>query len=191
MISQLVLQAADILEHKCKDHFPPLEVQALRRLLPRLQQGGGGGGEGGPGGGRSSLVSERAAADAVAAEEEYGGAAAMLRTVNEAYGAELAELSFDEVGMADGAGRYNHYYRQNIAQSPFEAAARSKVKRLLQECKSLSGEGNLPCGADTACLERSRGRRAEMSRDAARVGAESCIVVLKDESRMDVQKALQ
>jgi len=80
--------------------------------------------------------------------------------------AELAELSFDEVGMADGAGRYNHYYRQNIAQSPFEAAARSKVKRLLQECKSLSGEGNLPCGA------------------------ESCIVVLKDESRMDVLKVL-
>ena len=148
-------------------------MQALRRLLPRLQQGGGGGGEGGPGGGLSSLVSERAAADAAAAEEEYGGAAAMLRTVNEAYGAELAELSFDEVGMADGAGRYNHYYRQNIAQSPFEAAARSKVKRLLQECKSLSGEGNLPCGGHALPGEV----EGETGRDEPRRGESRCRVV--------------
>jgi len=91
---------------------------------------------------------------------------------------ELAPLAFGDHAMEGPNGRYEHYYRQNIAESPAEAMARTKLKRLMREIKRLSqvegGEGGAKGGEGGALP----------------VAAEASIFVLQDESRMDVLKVL-
>jgi len=88
-----------------------------------------------------------------------------LERSDKAYRAQMGEHSFDELKMAPG-GPYAHYYKQNIADTPPEATAKAKIKRLVQELGRLSEEGNLP------------------------LSVESAVYVLRDEARMDVLKVL-
>ena len=154
-------KTAHILGTKC--NFPPLELDALGRLIARIEgEVAIGATSGTP---ASTSVTERALADAASIETQAGGATALLEHVNKAYVAELRSFAFDEASMeAPGGSGYLHYYRQNISDAPQEATARSKLRRLVQELSSLSGEGNLP------------------------LAAESSVLVLRDEARMDVLK---
>lgn len=154
-------KTAAVLGAKC--NFPPLELAALGRLTAQL--GGGGGAAGAPGDGAATSVTEAALAAAAAIEAEAGGPGPLLETVNRGYIAEMRAHAFDEAPMEQpGGGGYAHYYRQNIADSPQGATARTKLRRLVQELSSLSGDGNLP------------------------LAAESAILALRDEARMDVLK---
>jgi len=110
-------------------------------------------------------VSDAAVQEAAAAEASES-AAALLDRLSPAYAKALAAYSFEEADMCSPSGAYEHHYRQNIADSPQEATAKAKLKRLLQELGRLSEPGNLP------------------------LSCESSILVLRDETRMDVLKVL-
>ena len=110
--------------------------------------------------------------------------------MNAEYSAEIGPMAFDELDMEAPNGGYAHYYHQRIAEAPQGGAAKGKLKRLLQarcgrdapadrnlrarfhlgvsvqELGSLSGEGSLP------------------------VAPEGAVLMLRDESRMDVLKVL-
>jgi len=105
----------------------------------------------------------RSAADAASGGLEPQ---ALLASVTSKYVAELAPSAFDECVMTDAKGEYMHYYRQNIAEAPQGGAAKVKIKRLVQELSRLSEEGSLP------------------------VSGESCVLVKRDETRMDVLKVI-
>jgi hypothetical protein len=152
-------KTAAVLKAKC--NFPPLELAALDRLIAQLAGGGGGAGAVG----EAASVMQAAVVAAAAIEAEAGGPAALLQRVNAGYVAEMRPHAFDEAPMEQPGG-YAHYYRQNIADAPQNAVARTKLRRLVQELAALSADGNLPLSAESAILAR----RDEARMDVLKVG---------------------
>jgi ubiquitin-protein ligase len=149
----ILAKAHSILASKC--NFPPTQLDALAAVTQQLQQPQAAGGA-------ADVAQAFAHVEAAEAAEPTP---ALLKRLEASYVAAQRPLAFDEAEM-EGPSSYEHYYKQNIADSPAAGIPRAKMRRLAQELKKMAEEGVLP------------------------VSAESAIYLLKDEGRADVLKVL-
>jgi len=150
----ILAKAHAILASKC--NFPPTQLDALMNVTGQLQQQQQ----------QPAAAGDLARTFAHVTEAEAAEPTAnLLQRLEGTYVDSQRPLAFDEVAMEGSVG-YEHYYHQNISDSPQEGTPKAKMKRLGLELRKLAEEGSLP------------------------VSAESAIYVMRDEARVDVLKVL-